>query len=87
MSKSQFLVLDEATSSLDAVTEQAVFDELRRLNCTQIIIAHRLSTVADSDYIYVLKEGKVVEQGKHEELIDVHGTYYELYRSSQRTNG
>lgn len=87
MSKSQFLVLDEATSSLDAVTEQAIFDELRRLNCTQIIIAHRLSTVADSDYIYVLKEGKVVEQGKHEELIAVHGTYYELYRSSQRTNG
>lgn len=78
------LVLDEATSSLDSVTEQAIFNSLRSLHCTQIIIAHRLSTIVDSDYIYVLNQGTVIEEGTHEELMDIKGMYYKLYQSTDK---
>jgi ABC-type bacteriocin/lantibiotic exporter with double-glycine peptidase domain len=72
------LLLDEATSSLDVITEQAVEYNLRKLPCTQIIIAHRLSTVRNADVILVLDRGRIVEQGSHQELVQQNGYYAEL---------
>jgi ABC-type bacteriocin/lantibiotic exporter with double-glycine peptidase domain len=72
------LLLDEATSHLDATTERAVHEEISRLDCTRIVIAHRLSTVMNSDLIIVLDKGKVVEQGRHQELLDLGGIYAEM---------
>jgi NHLM bacteriocin system ABC transporter peptidase/ATP-binding protein len=72
------LLLDEATSALDTETEAAVEAALRRRGCTTIIVAHRLSTVRDSDLILVMHQGKVVESGTHDELIERNGTYARL---------
>jgi ABC-type bacteriocin/lantibiotic exporter with double-glycine peptidase domain len=76
--KPAVLLLDEATSSLDATTERGVHREISKLNCTRIIIAHRLSTVIDSDSIIVLDHGRVAEQGNHQELLSAGGIYAEM---------
>jgi len=75
------LVLDEATSALDSRTEQAIQDTLDRVarNRTTIVIAHRLSTVVGADQIVVLDNGRVVERGTHDELLEANGLYAELW--------
>jgi ABC-type multidrug transport system fused ATPase/permease subunit len=70
------LILDEARSTLDADTEQRLEEALRRRACTQIVVAHRLSTVQDADLILVLERGRVVQRGRHEELLAEPGGAY-----------
>lgn len=80
---SPIIILDEATSSVDVVTErhiQTIFTKIMRSHTT-FFVAHRLSTVTDSDVILVMKAGKLVEQGKHEDLMNQKGFYYELFTS------
>ena len=75
------LILDEATSSIDTRTEMLIgrgMDQLMRSRTT-FVIAHRLSTVRDADAIIVLEHGRVVERGSHDELLALHGRYYQLY--------
>jgi subfamily B ATP-binding cassette protein MsbA len=75
------LLLDEATSSLDPISEHAIKKALNTLmrNRTTVVIAHRLSTVIHADCIYVISDGKVIESGKHQELLDKGGHYANLY--------
>ncbi len=75
------MLLDEATSSLDVVTERIVDQNMRRLSCTQIIIAHRLSTIRNADVILVLDQGRIVERGPHQELLRQNGYYARLIES------
>ncbi len=85
----KILILDEATSSVDTRTEvriQKAMDNLMR-GRTSFIIAHRLSTIRDADLILVMKDGDIVEQGNHEELLLKNGFYAELYNSQfERTS-
>ena len=79
----EILVLDEATSSLDSASEQYVqrmIDILKENEKTVVIIAHRLSTVFNADKIVVLEKGNVVEEGRHEELMNNRKHYYELWK-------
>ena len=78
------LLLDEATSALDKESEVEVQKSLFELQKfrTSISIAHRLSTIVDSDIIFVIENGNIVEQGKHQELLDLHGKYSTLYKFS-----
>lgn len=77
----RIFVLDEATSSIDTVTEKKIQDAIRHLmkGRTSFVIAHRLSTIRQADLILVIRDGKIVERGTHEELIDKNGEYYRLY--------
>ncbi len=79
------LILDEATSSIDTRTEKIVQDGMDKLmyGRTTFVIAHRLSTVRNSDCIIVLENGRVIERGSHEKLMEEHGKYYQLYTGNQ----
>lgn len=79
------LILDEATSHLDTVTESIVDQNLSELDCTRIVIAHRLSTVRNADLILVLEEGVVVERGVHEDLLALGGVYAALAHDQEST--
>ncbi|MCE9575349.1 MAG: peptidase domain-containing ABC transporter [Deltaproteobacteria bacterium] len=81
------LLLDEATSSLDATTERAVMDSLRKMRATRVIIAHRLSTIINADVIVVMDDGRVVETGKHHELVERGGVYAALVRDQTFSAG
>ncbi len=76
--KPSIMLLDEATSSLDAVTEARVQATLETMRCTRVVIAHRLSTIMAADVILMMKDGRIVEQGTHPELLARRGAYYEL---------
>jgi ATP-binding cassette subfamily B protein len=80
------LVLDEATSALDSAAEHAIQQELNRLaqNRTVLMIAHRLSTVVDADEIIVLEQGRVIERGRHAQLLEQQGAYARLWQLQQR---
>ena len=69
------LLLDEATSDLDTLTERKILQNLQSLGCTTIVLAHRLSTIADADLILVMDQGEIVECGTHTELIARGGLY------------
>ncbi len=77
----KILVLDEATSSIDTMTEKAIQDAIKVVikGRTSFVIAHRLSTIVDADVILVVRDGKIVERGRHRELMKQKGYYYSLY--------
>ena len=76
--KPKVLLLDEATSALDARTEEEIVNHLNELNCTQIVIAHRLNTIVSCNQIIYLDSGQIVEQGTHRELLLKKGAYSAL---------
>lgn len=77
----KILVLDEATASIDTLTEKAIQDAIFTVikGRTSFVIAHRLSTIVDADVILVVKDGKIIERGRHHELMEKKGYYYQLY--------
>jgi ATP-binding cassette subfamily B protein len=77
------LILDEATSSIDTRTEMKIQDAFQAVmkGKTSFVVAHRLSTIVNSDLILVMNKGNVIEKGTHEELLEKHGFYYELYNA------
>ncbi|NKB73069.1 MAG: NHLP family bacteriocin export ABC transporter peptidase/permease/ATPase subunit [Synechococcus sp. s2_metabat2_7] len=80
VSNPSILIMDEATSALDAETEQKLIANLSRRGCTQVIVAHRLSTIRDADLILVMDQGTVIQQGTHESLMqDSSGAYVQLF--------
>ena len=82
------MILDEATSNVDTRTEQLIQDSFEKLTSgrTSFVIAHRLSTIRNSDLILVMRDGNIVEQGNHEELLKLNGFYAELYNSQFAEN-
>ena len=83
----RILILDEATSSIDTKTEKTVQEVLLKLmqGRTTFIVAHRLSTIIDADQILVIKDGRILEQGNHRQLLELKGEYYNLYKISSST--
>ena len=82
LADNKILILDEATSSVDTRTEvqiQKAMDNLMK-GRTSFVIAHRLSTIRDADLILVMKDGDIIEQGSHEELMKQDGTYAKMFR-------
>lgn len=81
--KPRILMFDEATSALDNKTQQIVADTLDSLDCTRIVIAHRISTIRNCKRICMLAEGRIVEEGTYEELMAARGAFYELVREQE----
>lgn len=83
LADNRIMILDEATSSVDTRTEARIQKAMNNLmkGRTSFVIAHRLSTIRDADLILVMKDGDIIEQGKHEELLEMNGFYAELYNS------
>jgi len=79
------LLLDEATSDLDEMTERHVIMNLNKLDCTQIVISHRLSAIRDADLILVFDQGRIISRGRHKDLIPSNGTYSRLVSNQLRT--
>ncbi len=81
----QVVILDEATSALDTTTENDLHTALNRFlrGRTTIIIAHRLSAVRQADRVLVFEDGRIVEQGRHEDLLEQNGLYSALYASQE----
>ena len=79
----KIMILDEATSNIDTRTEMKISNAFNILmkGKTSFVIAHRLSTIINSDLILVMKDGKIIERGKHKELLDKRGFYYELFNA------
>ena len=86
LKRPRILVFDEATSSLDSKTEQAIQETLAEVaeHHTALVIAHRLSTVVDADRILVMEGGRIVEQGRHRELLECRGVYRDMWELQQR---
>src|SRR5487761_2612573 len=80
------LIFDEATSALDSKSEKAIQDELRNIaqNRTTLVIAHRLSTVMDADQILVMEAGRIIERGRHRELLERNGAYAQMWALQQQ---
>lgn len=82
--KPSLLVFDEATSSLDSITEEEITQTIKEINDIRniitILIAHRLSTIMHADKIFVLEKGRIIEEGKHSELLNLKGLYYAMWR-------
>jgi ATP-binding cassette subfamily B protein len=77
------LIFDEATSALDSITEEEITSTIRQISDQDritVLIAHRLSTIMHADKIFVLEQGKIIEQGKHEDLLAEKGLYYAMWR-------
>ncbi len=88
LKKPDILIMDEATSNLDSITEKAIEKTINNLsaNITTIIIAHRLSTIMRCDKIFVMENGRFIEQGPHDELIEQRGKYYNLWKDQLPDN-
>ena len=81
----RILVFDEATSSLDSKSEQTILDALREVAAhhTTLVIAHRLSTIIDADNILVMEAGRIIEEGRHQQLLERNGSYAHLWKLQQ----
>jgi ATP-binding cassette subfamily B protein len=80
------LIMDEATSNLDSITEKAIERTIDKLDITTIIIAHRLSTIMKCDKIYVMDNGEIIESGSHSDLMEQKGKYYDLWKEQLPNN-
>ena len=82
--KPHLLIFDEATSALDSITEEEITSTIREISAQKeqitVLIAHRLSTIMHADQIYVLERGQVIETGSHENLLELKGLYYAMWR-------
>ena len=82
--KPRIMVFDEATSALDSITEEAISETIKNISDKRdsitVLIAHRLSTIMHADRIFVLEKGKVIETGKHQDLLNEKGLYYAMWR-------
>ncbi len=80
------MIFDEATSSLDSQSEASILNALNEISqgLTTVVIAHRLSTIIDADQILVLDQGRLLEQGNHQQLLEANGKYSELWQAQDK---